>query len=97
MDKKKSSKKEAKLKTAEKSLLREMKCHSPESRPQKAMSIKTVGIIFFNLDGTIQDAYIAFLNLFGLCERAKICSGMLEIESRKGKCKTVFTRVPLKI
>jgi PAS domain S-box-containing protein len=37
------------------------------------------------------------MGLIGMSERAKICGGTLEIESKKGKGTTIFARVPLVI
>jgi signal transduction histidine kinase len=37
------------------------------------------------------------IGLVGMIERAKICGGTLEIESKKGKGTTIFARVPIKV
>ncbi|HEY0430000.1 MAG TPA: PAS domain S-box protein [Pyrinomonadaceae bacterium] len=37
------------------------------------------------------------IGLIGMTERAKICGGTLEIESKKGKGTTIFARVPAKM
>ena len=37
------------------------------------------------------------MGLIGMSERAKICGGTLEIESKKGEGTTIFARVPVKL